>query len=57
MFNLFKKKKKDSLEEEVKELRTMLEECKAKLHEKQEHINQTNSYWKRKMYLLKKGKQ
>ena len=57
IFDLFKRKKVSSLEKEVEELKTMLDECKTKLIEKQEHINQTNSYWKKKMHLLKKGKQ
>lgn len=31
-------------------------ELKEKLQQRQEVINQTNAYWKRKMYLLKKDK-
>lgn len=37
------------LEEEVKELKT-------KLAEKQEVINKTNAYWKKKVYELSRGK-
>lgn len=47
--DLFGKKKINELEEEVKRLTLLLNECNNKLIEKQEHINTTNAYWKKKM--------
>ena len=46
---LFNKKKLKELEETNELLRKSLEECSSKLSEKQEHINATNAYWKKKM--------
>jgi hypothetical protein len=46
--DLFSGKTK-ALELDIKELQEALENCNAKLIEIQEHINQTNSYWKKKM--------
>ena len=40
---------KSNLEKEVETLKQSLEECSNKLLEKQEHINTTNAYWKKKM--------
>lgn len=57
IFNLFKRKSDRNLEKEVEHLKYMLEECNNKLVEKQEHINKTNAYWKKKVHLLNKGKQ
>ena len=34
---------------QVEELQTALKECNEKLIEKQEHINKTNAYWKKKV--------
>jgi peptidoglycan hydrolase CwlO-like protein len=48
---LFTNKKK--LIEELEKTKKELSECGNKLVEKQEHINATNSYWKKKMYALK----
>jgi hypothetical protein len=45
--NLFKSKQ---LQREVDELKTALVECSNKLVEKQEHINTTNAYWKKRMH-------
>jgi uncharacterized coiled-coil protein SlyX len=48
--NLFSgKKRQQELEIEVKTLKEALSECNCKLAEKQEHINTTNAYWKKKM--------
>lgn len=33
----------------IVELENALKECSEKLIEKQEHINKTNAYWKKKM--------
>lgn len=51
--NLFGKNK---LEKEVEQLKSALVECNNKLLEKQEHINQTNAYWKKKMHETKAKK-
>lgn len=49
-FNLFKKSKiEEELLKQNEELKAMLQECSEKLNEKQEHINKTNAYWKKKM--------
>lgn len=45
--NLFGKKQK------IKELEEQLQECGNKLAERQEVINQTNAYWKKKLYEAK----
>lgn len=37
----------------IKELEEQLQECGNKLAERQEVINQTNAYWKRKLYETK----
>lgn len=47
--NLFCKKEK------IKELEQQLQECGNKLAERQEVINQTNAYWKRKLYEATSG--
>ena len=39
-----------NLKKEVEEMKLALEECNLKLIEKQEHINTTNAYWKKKMH-------
>jgi peptidoglycan hydrolase CwlO-like protein len=44
------------LEQRVKDLTLQLNECNNKLVEKQEHINTTNAYWKKKMHELKSKK-
>lgn len=46
--------KKES--EEIKKLKQENDELKAKLVEKQEHINKTNSYYKKKIYAMKNPK-
>lgn len=51
---LFTSKKK--LIEQLEKTKTELTECGNKLVEKQEHINSTNSYWKKKMYAVKAQK-
>lgn len=48
---LFVSKKK--LIEELETTKVELADCNQKIVEKQEHINQTNSYWKKKMYAVK----
>jgi hypothetical protein len=47
--DLFGKKKIALLEAELKAVKAMLYECGEKLTEKQEHINKTNAYWKKKV--------
>lgn len=37
----------------IKELEDQLVECNTKLAEKQEHINTTNAYWKKKLHEAK----
>lgn len=39
-------------QEQVEKLQKENELLKAKLEEKQEHINKTNAYWKKKMHNL-----
>lgn len=46
--DLFSGKKK-ALEQQVEDLKSALEECNTRLAEKQEHINTTNAYWKKKL--------
>jgi len=46
--DLFSGKKK-ALEQQVEDLKSALDECNIKLAEKQEHINTTNAYWKKKL--------
>ena len=48
--DLFGKKKIALLEAELKAVKEMMHECGEKLAEKQEHINKTNAYWKKKMH-------
>ena len=40
----------------IKHLEEQLKECSEKLAEKQEHINTTNAYWKKKVHELNKKK-
>lgn len=43
----------------IKHLEEQLKECSVKLAEKQEHINTTNAYWKKKLHeekIKKSGK-
>jgi len=47
---------KKALEEEIKQLKESLNDCSVKLAEKQEHINTTNAYWKKKMRETKTSK-
>jgi hypothetical protein len=56
--NLFKTlfTNKNKLLEELQKTKLELEECNNKLLEKQEHINQTNAYWKKKMHAVKTQK-
>jgi len=37
----------------IKDLEEQLAECSTKLAEKQEHINTTNAYWKKKLHEAK----
>ena len=46
---MFSKGKISELQEKNKQLEKALEECSGKLAEKQEHINQTNAFWKKKL--------
>lgn len=56
IFSMFavKCKREKELEQEIELLKTQISECEQKVSEKQEHINRTNAYWKRKFYELKK---
>ena len=56
MFNLFKKNKTENLEKENEQLKEQLADCSKKLLEKQEHINKTNAFWKKKMREVKSSK-
>lgn len=47
--DLFARKQK------IKELEGQLQECSNKLAEKQDHINATNAYWKKKLYEATSG--
>lgn len=51
MFNLFKRLFGNNRLEELKKENIVL---KQKLSEKQEVINQTNAYWKKRFYRMKK---
>jgi hypothetical protein len=42
---------------ELVETKAALKQCSEKLVEKQEHINQTNAYWKKQMYAKSKKKE
>lgn len=44
------KKKISDLENEVSTLKEELNKCNKKLLEKQEHINKTNAFWKKKLH-------
>ena len=52
--NFLSTNKVKELQEENENLKTELKECSEKLVEKQEHINKTNAYWKRKMHTKSK---
>lgn len=45
------------LKKELEETKAALSDCSTKLNEKQEHINQTNAYWKKKIFDMKKKKE
>lgn len=47
---------KKKLMNELEAVKEALKECNGKLVEKQEHINQTNAYWKKKMHETKTKK-
>lgn len=49
---IFQGRGKEELEKEVKELTEKLVVCKEKLGEKQEQINKTNAFWKKKLHDL-----
>ena len=51
---LFTSKKK--LVAQLEKTKIELNDCGSKLLEKQEHINATNAYWKKKMHSLKSKK-
>lgn len=51
---LIDKLKGSSCEEDIERLTQENETLKQKLVEKQEHINKTNAYYKKKMHHLKK---
>lgn len=41
---------------EIRDLKNQITDLKIKLEEKQEHINATNAYWKKKMFATKSKK-
>lgn len=41
------------LESKISKLEKQLEICNQKLIEKQEHIDRTNAYWKKKVFALR----
>lgn len=47
--DLFGRKKVKALEKQLEEAFKALVECNCKLVDKQEHINTTNAYWKKKL--------
>ena len=47
--DLFGRKKVKALEKQLEEAYSALLECNGKLVEKQDHINTTNAYWKKKL--------
>jgi peptidoglycan hydrolase CwlO-like protein len=49
IIDLFGSSKVKELEKENQELKEKLSECSDKLIEKQEHINKTNAFWKKKL--------
>jgi len=49
IIDLFGNSKVKELEKENQELKEKLSECSDKLVEKQEHINKTNAFWKKKL--------
>ena len=46
--DFFKGGEAKTLKKDLEDLKTALTECNERLAEKQEHINKTNAYWKRK---------
>jgi hypothetical protein len=48
--SLFGKSRIQELEEQVDDLEKEVIDLRLKLHEKQEHIDKTNAYWKKKMH-------
>jgi len=48
--------KSTQLKKELKDTKAALAECNDKLVERQEVINQTNAYWKKKLYAVKNKK-
>ena len=52
---IFKKLFKCNSQEET--LRKEIEDLKDKLNERQDVINKTNAYWKKKMHQMKQNKQ
>lgn len=53
--NFFKRifTSKKRLIEDLEKTKLQLDECSREILKKQEHINSTNSYWKKKMYAVK----
>jgi len=49
-FKFLTHKKVVDLENEVSNLKEELIKCNKKLLEKQEHINKTNAFWKKKLH-------
>ena len=45
----------NSIKIAVEVLKSEIEDLKKKLKEKQDHINKTNAYYKKKIYHIKKG--
>jgi hypothetical protein len=48
--------KSTKLKKELEQAKAALAECNGKLIERQEVINQTNAYWKKKLHAVKNKK-
>lgn len=51
LFNLF-----PTYQKRIKELENEVNELKSKLQQRQEDINKTNAYWKKKLHTLSRSK-
>jgi prefoldin subunit 5 len=54
--DIFGKKRINELEKIIESLKATIAELTKKLHQKQEVINETNAYWKKKIYAMKSRK-
>ncbi len=54
--DIFGKKRIKELEKIVESLKATIAELTEKLHQRQEVINETNAYWKKKIHAMKAKK-